>query len=367
MLKERRAEAKWIEKENRWCIQVQANGDRRRFYSTVLGKRGKIEAERKADEWLSLETPKGLANVKTVWDSWIAYLKQEKMHTHQYESIGRNHIVSAIGKKRIDSVTEFDIQQIVTRAFEKGLAKKTLENIRGCCSSFLQYCRMRKLTNLHPEKIKINKKAPKPKKRTMQPNEIKILFSNENTVWRGKECFEWYIYTYRFIACTGLRPSECFGLKRSDIDLDNKTVTVSGGYVGRGHFSDGKTDNAIRTFVLNDYAVEAVKNQLALLRQNKVKCKWMFPDRSGKIAEEKTVWQNFQRYCDFNGIPRYSVYELRHTYVSVNRYMPDALLKLQVGHSEKMDTRGVYGHEIDGDNIRAAELSSNAFKDILKK
>ena len=46
--------------------------------------------------------------------------------------------------------------------------------------------------------------------------------------------------------------------------------------------------------------------------------------------------------------------------------MPDALLKLQVGHSEKMDTRGVYGHEIDGDAVKAAELSNKAFLDILK-
>jgi hypothetical protein len=47
--------------------------------------------------------------------------------------------------------------------------------------------------------------------------------------------------------------------------------------------------------------------------------------------------------------------------------MPEALLKLQVGHSEKMDTRAVYGHEIDGDAIKAAEMSGNAFTEILKK
>ncbi len=369
MLRQRRAEAIWIENENRWCVQVQSNGSRRRFYSKEKGKRGKIEAERKADEWLALDSPSGNARVEKIWDSWIAYLEQENTYTHQYKSIGRSHIIPAIGKKRIDAVTEFDFQRIVTNAYVKGLSKKTLENIRGCISTFLKYCRMCNLTTLHPENIKINKKAPKPQKRTMQPSELKVLFREDNTKWYGKVCFDWYIYCYRFAVSTGLRPSELLGLKRSDVDEENQSVTISRPYLGRGQFSDGKTENANRTIVLNKFAIETYRNQLQLLKDNKLppsKCKWLFPDRSGKIAEEKTVWQNFQRYCEYNGIPSYSLYELRHTYISVNRYMPDALLKLQVGHSEKMDTRGVYGHEIDGDSKRAAQLSGDAFSDILK-
>lgn len=370
MLKQRRAEAIWIESENRWCVQVQANGSRRRFYSTINGRRGKIDAERKADEWLSLETPIGNAKIETVWKSWISYLNDENTYTHQYESIGRAHIIPAIGKKRVDSVTEFDLQRIITTAYGNGLARKSLENIRGCISSFFKYCRMRKLTNLLPENLKINKKAPKPQKRTMQPNELRVLFSEDNTVWRGEVCFDWYIFAYRFEVSTGLRPSELLGLKRTDVNEDNRTVTISRPYLGRGQFSDGKNENAHRTIVMNDYAFDAYKCQLQMLKSNKIsqtKCKYLFPDRSGKVAEEKTVWQNFQRYCEYNGIPSYSLYELRHTYVSVNRYMPEALLKLQVGHSEKMDTRAVYGHEIDGDAIKAAEMSGNAFTEILKK
>jgi integrase len=370
MQRQRRAEAIWIDKENRWCVQVQSNGLRRRFYSTTVGKRGKVEAERKADEWLSLESPVGNAKVSTVFKSWIEYLKEEQIYTHQYDSIGNAYIIPLLGYKRIDAVTEFDLQKILTLGFNKGLARKSLENIRGCMSTFLKYCRMRRLTTLHPENLKINKKAPKPQKRTMQPHELRVLFSEDNTVWKGKVCFDWYIFAYRFEVSTGLRPSELLGLRRTDVNEDNRTVTISRPYLGRGKFSDGKTDNALRTIVMNDYAMQAYKDQLEMLAQNhlpKTKCPWLFPDRNGKIAEQKTVWQNFQRYCEYNGIPLYSLYELRHTYISVNRYMPESLLKLQVGHSEKMDTRGVYGHEIDGDAIKAAEFSRSAFAEILEQ
>lgn len=60
-------------------------------------------------------------------------------------------------------------------------------------------------------------------------------------------------------------------------------------------------------------------------------------------------------------------YELRHTYVSVNKEMPEGLKRLLVGHSEDMDTEGTYGHEMAGDLARAAEYSDAAFREILAK
>lgn len=367
MQKDRTAEARWIEKEKRWCIQVQSNGIRRRFYSSIFGTRGKVQAERKADEWLS-EDAYGMATVGKAWDGFIKYMKSEDIQTHQYESIGRVHILPAIGRFKVCSVTEFDLQRILTNGYNKGLSQKSLKNIRGCISSFLKYCRMRRFTTLHPENIKVNKKAKKPDKKTMQPDEIKVLFSSDKTIWKGKECFDWYVYAYRFQASTGLRPSELLGLKRSDIDEQNKSFTIRGGYLGRGKFSEGKTENAVRTVYMNDISYTAYRNQIDMIgKSNKAirKCPYLFPDRDGKVCEQRTLLRNFSKYCEANGIQHYTMYELRHTYISVNRYMPDALLKLQVGHSEKMDTRGVYGHEIDGDARRASELSTAAFNEIL--
>ena len=368
MQKDRASEARWIEKENRWCIQVQSNGIRRRFYSSIAGAKGKVQAERKADEWLSEDAIYGKMTVERAWKGFIEYMHDEDLQTHQYESIGKVHILPAISRFKVSSLTEFDLQRILTNGYNKGLSQKSLKNIRGCISSFLKYCRMCRYTTLHPENVKINKKAKKPNKKTMQPDEIKVLFSSDRTVWQGKECFDWYVYAYRFQASTGLRPSELLGLKRSDVDEQNKTITIRGGYLGRGQFSAGKTENATRTICMNDISYTVYKKQIEMLDGNKKvvrKCPYLFPDRDGKICEQRTLLRNFSRYCETNGIQHYTMYELRHTYISVNRYMPEALLKLQVGHSEKMNTRGVYGHEIDGDARRASELSTAAFNEIL--
>lgn len=48
----RKNEARWIEARERWQINVQQDGERRTFTSKTPGKKGKVEAERKADAWM---------------------------------------------------------------------------------------------------------------------------------------------------------------------------------------------------------------------------------------------------------------------------------------------------------------------------
>ena len=51
-MKKRVNTAFWVEKEKRWCIAVQKNGTRKRFYSSTPGRTGQREANAKADAWL---------------------------------------------------------------------------------------------------------------------------------------------------------------------------------------------------------------------------------------------------------------------------------------------------------------------------
>ncbi len=47
--------------------------------------------------------------------------------------------------------------------------------------------------------------------------------------------------------------------------------------------------------------------------------------------------------------------------------MPEQLVKATVGHSDDMDTFGVYGHEINDDMKRAAVIIDQVFSRVLKK
>jgi hypothetical protein len=58
-------------------------------------------------------------------------------------------------------------------------------------------------------------------------------------------------------------------------------------------------------------------------------------------------------------------YEMRRTFVSMAQDLPDGKLKLLVGHSRNMDTRGVYGHQRTGDAQATAKDLTNLFNEVL--
>ena len=94
---------------------------------------------------------------------------------------------------------------------------------------------------------------------------------------------------------------------------------------------------------------------------------WVFPQEDGSPTSEQIYYRRFKAFCKYNGIENITPYEMRHTYVSINKEMPDELLKMQVGHSTAMPTREQYSHERNGDTERAAILSSIALESIIKQ
>ena len=58
-------------------------------------------------------------------------------------------------------------------------------------------------------------------------------------------------------------------------------------------------------------------------------------------------------------------YELRHTFVSVVKTLPVGEVKPLVGHSESMDTFGIYGHALQGEDTETAEKINRLFRKLL--
>jgi hypothetical protein len=44
--------------------------------------------------------------------------------------------------------------------------------------------------------------------------------------------------------------------------------------------------------------------------------------------------------------------------------LSEAAIKEYIGHSESMDTYGTYGHEVDGDHKKTAEIIDLTFKEF---
>ena len=123
----------------------------------------------------------------------------------------------------------------------------------------------------------------------------------------------------------------------------------------------GKNDNARRTFMLSKRAQKILSDQEELLKQEGVISSFLFPEQNGQHTNQQNMRRAWSRFKKHNGIVAATPYEMRHTFVSVNKDMPEGLKKMVIGHSKDMDTEGTYGHEMQGDMERAAEYIDAAF------
>ena len=295
------------------------------------------------------------------WTLWLDEVKATTSHQNwrQNEGYSRLRIAPVVGGKKISRLTEQDLQTVITKAYAAGLAHKTLCNIRASIGAFLRYCRKAHYTTLNPESLTIPRGAKKSEKRILQPDSVKILFSKEETTYRKKVKKDWFIHAYRFAVCTGLRPGELIALEWKNIR--NGIVSTKGAINHTGERTQGKNDNARRTFALSDISARVLEDQKAMLKAHGIISPYVFPRQDGDYTRQLAYERAWKRYSEHNGLEKVTPYELRHTFVSIAKEMPDALLKSIVGHSKNMDTQGVYGHRVKGELERTAGLVDEAF------
>ena len=373
-MKKRTNTAFWVEKESRWCIAVQKNGTRKRFYSSTPGRTGQREANAKADAWLDDSIRDGRKKVATLYAEWVEELKLTcgTSYVIQCNKYGEYYILPVCGNIRIDELTEGDLQKAIDMSFkkrclkkggkrtsDKPLSRKTLMTIRSTEISFVKWCRRNKYSALFPE-LSIPKNARMGKKNILQPSALKILFDVDSRLYYGKRVFDEYIYAYRFAVATGVRPGELVGLWYGDIK--GNTVNLRRSINRMDEETTGKNENAIRSFDMGKEAREAYEAQTALLKASGIPLN--YTTSLFQIQNQRALFKRWKKYQKDNGIePQVTLYEMRHTFVSVESgVLTDSQLKMLVGHSKNMDTAGVYRHELDGQREDLAAAATAAFK-----
>ena len=115
------------------------------------------------------------------------------------------------------------------------------------------------------------------------------------------------------------------GLRWSDIDLDNRTLTVNRTMEYRHstkewRVGEPKSKSGYRTIPLTDEAVEILKLQKQKNRSFRViPTEWadiVFLCKKGTPVKNSTYDTMLFKLCDKAGIERFSMYVLRHTFAT---------------------------------------------------
>lgn len=361
----RKAEALWMEKQNRWMVKVQTDGERRPFYSSVKGRKGKHEAEAKADEWLESKSSKDI-RFEAAWKLYIDYLKSTTGtgNWQNKDSLGRTWLLPALKNKRVSSITENDLEKCIIAAAKDGKAKRTCMNIRSAINNFAKYARKSRLPFAQPEELSIPTYAPEGEKSILQPDQLRILFTKDYTLRYGKQVPCFFIHAFRFAVSRGTRRGEVCGLRKDEIE--GNALPINRAINNLGETTKGKSKKARRIIVLSPMTHAILQDQASMLKREGIISPWLFPDEHGERLDSNHFYKAWASYRKAHGIT-VSLHELRHTYISIMKYdMPEEMLKEMVGHTKSMDTYGVYGHTVEGDREAAASIMDDVFSRLLK-
>lgn len=350
------ASAIWDEKRGRWKLRICENGKVRFYSSRTPGRKGKKEVEDKA------AAGDRLTGSVRFCDAWARYLEEVEHMTgpENYtntESIGRLYLLPKLGAYRLPSLTLNDFQEILWKVKKKNgepLAKKSLSNIRGVMVNFNKYCIRSGIMTISLSELRLPKSAKKIGKEILQPDQARRLFSDFED--------DWYIHLWRFLLATGCRPGEALGLTWSDIH--DGCITIQRAVNYRGRMTEGKNENAKRTFALNSILDKILQDQKE--KTWRLNSEFVFCNHAGKHALQtatKNSWEQIRKELGTKASP----YALRHTFVSfMAQTLPEQALKDLIGHSVNMDTYGVYKHVVNGQKERAAEQVNITLLNTIK-
>ena len=166
-----------------------------------------------------------------------------------------------------------------------------------------------------------------------------------------------YTTLYALLAKTGLRPGEALALQPGDLDFASRTLRVERA-LAHGRLKDTKTHSA-RSVDLAPGLVSTLRRHVAALstealRRGWGEPEWLFPNEAGHPFDEGKVAKVFQRALKKAEVPRFRLYDLRHTYASLLLVegAPLTYVSAQLGHTNLATTLRWYARWIPASGRR---------------
>ncbi|PLS86612.1 MAG: site-specific integrase [Actinobacteria bacterium] len=359
-------EGKVIGYRGSYWVQT-AEGPKRRY---VSGK-NKIEAraalrKAKSDADGGLLFDAGTLTIEDYLGRWLADSVKDTVRRStfvQYESVVNRHVVPALGRMKLNSLTPAHVRRLYREKLDSGLSPRTVQYIHVTLHKALKQAVM---DGLIPRNVTDAVKAPQAHKKEVKPlspAEVNALLSAA----RGDRLEALYVLAIH----TGLRRGELLGLRWSDIDLEVGTLSVQRSLGTDGTFNPPKRNKSRRTVKLTGHAVEALGGHRA--RQNEERMRlgslWedhglVFPNRLGKPMNADNLYhREFKPLLKRAGLSGFTFHSLRHTCATLlcSKNVNPKIVQEMLGHATISQTMDTYSHVMPG----MGDVAATALEEAL--
>jgi integrase len=271
-----------------------------------------------------------------------------------YRDLYDRHILPALGRRPLGSLTRTLLEAFLNAKRQAGLSKNTVRLLRSALSSLCTDALERGDLLAHPlagsgrRRQRTSEAERTVHIRPMTREQRDAFLATAGAGGQGP--------LFELLAKTGLRPGEAFALQVGDVDLEGGVLRVERAW-------DGQSARATKTHQrrvvdLTPGLVERLRVATTSRRRvDNVATAWLFPDAAGQPLNIFRVHKVFWRTLRAAGLPRFRLYDLRHTYATLRLLdgAPVLYVAGQLGHRDPATTLRHYARWVPSTDRRWVE------------
>lgn len=313
--------------------------------------------------------------IESYLEKWLTTAARPRLRDNtyrEYSGLIDRYIKPVLGGSRLSNVRPLDVQAFYSSLAEKGLSPRTIRFTHSVlASAFKQAVRWRLLAHNPCDAVELPRKAAK---------EMQSLTPAEAASFLKEAAIDRWFALFVLALATGLRPSEYFGLKWSDVDLEHGLITVQRSLIWRSYksgdwyFGEPKTPRSRRRIPLPTSVVRALSEYRRRQAEGRLKAgaayqnlDLVFATSEGQpLIRLNVIQKHFKPILKRAKLPEtLRLYDLRHTCATLLLAANEnpKVVSERLGHSSITLTMDVYSHVLpDMQQGASDKLESLLFK-----
>jgi integrase len=330
------------------------------FDATGARIRKSFRTRAEAEEWLAQQRieagkPQPVASaarnatIRAWWDEWEPQQTAtiEASTLDSYRQLFTRHIAPALGALRVRDIHRGHIRALLA-VKRQTLAANSVRLIRATLSVVHGDAVADGIISENPARVLAHERRKRPDhlSRCARRKHIRPLskahlaiFLDTAVRWCSPRDFTLFLA----LADAGLRPGEAVALQGEDFDPVTRSVHIERAAIAgavNGTKTETSRDVDVTRRLAHALADLQARAEAEALMAGAMPGPWMFPTATGTLLDQHNVARLFRRVLQRAGLPKYRLYDLRHTFAChlLEDGAPLTYVAAQMGHASPTTT-----------------------------